>query len=288
MKAASLFPPFFAILAVFLLASGSSPSFGRTYKTLTGVPLEATFQELKTSGTQQIVVLKMDRTGRMYEIPLAGLSQADQAHVKMDDIRRRSALSPSSNLENAGAMDSTSGPSLPAPSGDSIFSDLGSKLVSVEGKSVKQHTLAEAPDYYAFYFAASWCHVCHRFTPQLAKYYSNNISYANPKIEFVYVSRDQSKQAMESYMVESGMPWPAIRYSDSTREKLIKKYAPSGTPCLVLVDRAGKVISESFVDGNPRGAFAVKQDIACWFTGGERTEGGIIKSSLTNDKRVSD
>lgn len=287
MKTTSLLPPFFTLLTSILLASGAGSSFGRTYKTLTGVPLEATFHELKTSGTQQIVVLKMDRTGRMYEIPLAGLSPADQAHVKMGDIRKRSAAS-SPHLEKSGVMASASEPSLPAPSGESVFSNLGSKLVSVEGKSVKPHTLAEAPDYYAFYFAASWCHVCHRFTPQLAKYYSHNISYANPKIEFVYVSRDQSKRDMENYMIESGMPWPAIRYSDSTREKLIKKYAPSGTPCLVLVDRAGKVISESFVDGNPRGAFAVKQDIAFWFTGGERTGGGIIKSKLTNDKRVSD
>ncbi len=250
----------------------------RTFKTLAGVSIEASLVEVKSGGADQIVVLKLDRSARPYEIPLARLSPADQDFIKYAHL-----LQPSSRT-----VASARSKAVPAVSGASIFTGLASQLVAVEGRRVKKHQMENEPEYYAFYFAAGWCHACSRFTSMLAKYYTHNIAFAQPQFEIVFVSRDNSKQEMDDYMLKSGMPWPAISYSASVREQLIKKYAPSGTPSLVLVDRAGKVISESFVDGKPRGAFAVKQDMAFWFTGGERTGTSTTKSDLTSDKRVSD
>lgn len=267
------------LIAVFFLTLSPSLS-GRTFKTLAGVSIEAALVELKAGAAGQIVVLKLDRGGRRYEIPLARLSPTDQDFIKYAHL-----LEPSSRT-----VATDRGKAVPAVSGASIFAGLSSKLVAVDGRRVKKHQLETEtkPEYYAFYFAAGWCPACSRFTSQLAKYYTNNIAFANPRFEIIFVSRDNSKQEMDDYMLKSGMPWPAISYSASVREQLIKKYAPSGTPSLVLVDHAGKVISESFVDGKPRGAFAVKQDMAFWFTGGERAGTSIIKSGLTSDKRVSD
>lgn len=278
----------YVVLLGIITVCWHSPAFARTYKTITGVTLEGSFVDLKKSGATQIVVLKLDRTGKPYEIPLLRLSPSDQHFIKFSHLTNKAkGITPSATEKTMPAVKAIP---LPAPSGRTVsyISSIKSKLVAVDGNGVRSHQLAKTPDYYALYFAASWCPACSQFTPQLAKYYKNNISFANPKFEIVFISRDNNKKEMENYMLKSKMPWPALRYSDPNREKLRKKYAPNATPSLVLVDRAGKVISDSVVNNQYRSAFAVKQDIAAWFTEGERTEDGIIKSNLTSDKRVSD
>lgn len=274
---------FLSVVLFFSCVANSSLS-ARTFKTLTGVPIDASFIKLESSGSQQIAVFKMDRTGREYKIPLARLSKHDQMFVKSQG--KKSIADSNNNVMPTKIPGSALVP--PQSSAQFAFANMMSKLVSLQGSSIKPYKVTESPEYFAFYFAAGWCAPCKRFTPMLAEYYKNNIAYANPKFEIIFVSRDNSDSDMTSYMKEMKMPWPAVSYGNSNRKKLIQKYAPSGTPSLVLVDRAGKVISESFVDGKPRGAFAVKQDIAVWFTDGERTATGRTKSSLTHDKRVSD
>lgn len=279
---------FYYLLLAMTITLGHSSAVGRTYKTITGVTLEGSFVDLKKSGANQIVILKLDRTGKNYELPLLGLSPSDQHFVKFTHLTNRAkGVTP---VSTGKTVPSAKTIPLPAPSGRSVayISSLKSKLVTVEGNRVRSHKLEKTPDYYAFYFAANWCPACSQFTPQLARYYKKNIAFANPKFEIIFVSRDNSQKEMEDYMLKSNMPFPALRFSDPNREILRKKYAPTATPSLVLVDRAGKVISDSVVNNQYRSAFAVKQDIAAWFTDGERTEDGIIKSSLTTDKRVSD
>jgi nucleoredoxin len=51
---------------------------------------------------------------------------------------------------------------------------------------------------------------------------------------------------MQTYMRETGMPWPAVDYQKLESKEAIRKYAGSGIPCLVLVDSTGKVISDSY------------------------------------------
>ncbi len=277
------------ILIALLWLVATSFSVARSFETLQGVIIEGNFVEMKTSGGKKTVVLRLDRTGKLHEIALNLFAPSDQHFLKFSALTKRAKAGKSASAEGGSSVNSDI--PLPAPSGNAvpIISSLRSKLVAVDGKSVKKHQAETSPDYYALYFAASWCHVCAQFTPRLAEYYRHNIAFANPKFELVFISRDNSKREMENYMLKTNMPWPAIRYTDSNREKLVKKYAPRRTPSLVLVDRAGKVISDSAVNGQYRSAFAVKQDIATWFTEGERTaSGGIIKSKLALGKRVSD
>ena len=42
-------------------------------------------------------------------------------------------------------------------------------------------------------------------------------------------------------MKDDTMPWPAIAFRQVERLKEVKKYAGAGIPCLVVVDRDGKV-----------------------------------------------
>ena len=79
-------------------------------------------------------------------------------------------------------------------------------LVSVDDDAISKKKLI------AYYFSAHWCGPCRKFTPKLVEYY-NRIAPQHPEFEIVFVSSDKSAEAMEGYMKEVGMPWPAIAYA---------------------------------------------------------------------------
>lgn len=206
----------------------------RTWTNNQGKTIEADFVSLEGD----TVILKAS-SGQTYDVRLATLSEADQAFAK------EQAANPPVASENTSAE---------APS---IFKELlEGKLVAVEGKRVAKYEMAEEPQYYAFYFSASWCGPCKAFTPKLVSFYKEN-SEAKKTFEVIFMSRDQSGGDMEDYMKEDGMPWPAVRFRDADRIDEIKKYLGRGIPCLVLVDRQGKVIADSYVDGQYRGPTSV-------------------------------
>ncbi len=70
----------------------------------------------------------------------------------------------------------------------------------------------------AFYFSAQWCGPCRKFTPQLVDYYKR-VAPEHPEFEIVFYSRDRSLFAMEKYMREENMPWPAIDFRDLKTRK---------------------------------------------------------------------
>ena len=96
----------------------------------------------------------------------------------------------------------------------------------------------------ALYFSAHWCGPCRKFTPQLVEFY-NRVAPQHPEFEIVFVSNDRSPSAMETYMRETQMPWPAIDFAKLPGKEALKKYAGESIPCLVLLDKNGAVVSDS-------------------------------------------
>lgn len=141
---------------------------------------------------------------------------------------------------------------------------------SLEGKLVKQHEgqLALLPPqslgkakYLAFYFSASWCGPCRKFTPQLADFYSKLRSELT-NFEIIFISRDKSKDAMAAYVAEANMPWPAVAFEALGTIPAVTDLMGNGIPCLVLTDREGKVLSDSYVNGEYVGPKKVATDLA--------------------------
>lgn len=218
-----------------LFASTFTSASARTWTNQAGKTIEADFVSL--NGDQ--LTLK-GANGKTYEIPLTSLSEADQTFAK-----EQGATSPSSPSTSASAE---------APS---IFKELiDSKLVAVDGKRVSKYEMAEEPQYYAFYFSASWCGPCKAFTPNLISFY-NESPGAKKTFEVIFMSRDHSEGDMEEYMTADKMPWPAVRFRDADRIDEITKYRGRGIPCLVLVDRQGNVVSDSYVGDEYRGPSVV-------------------------------
>ena len=117
------------------------------------------------------------------------------------------------------------------------------------------------------YFSAHWCGPCRKFTPELVAYY-NRIVATHPEFEIVFVSNDRTGPAMETYMRDMQMPWPAVRYDKIGEKPGLMKYAGSSIPCLVVVDAQGKVVSNSFEGEKYVGPQKVLADLDQLFASG--------------------
>lgn len=118
----------------------------------------------------------------------------------------------------------------------------------------------------ALFMSAHWCAPCRQFTPKLVAYY-NKIAAAHPEFEVLFVSNDKSAGAMEGYMRDDQMPWPALNYDKVAGNAALLKYFGSSIPCLVVVDENGKVIFDTYAGKNYRGPEAVLNDLDQFFAG---------------------
>ncbi len=145
---------------------------------------------------------------------------------------------------------------------EDIPADLNGRLVALKGKSALPYSSPEIAQtkYFALYFSAGWCGPCHKFTPELVKFY-HEMKPKYPGFEVVFMSHDESANAMEKYMAEMTMPWPALRYSVVKSSRGLTKYCGSGIPCLVVVNEKGEILSDSFEGKNYVGPYKVMNDL---------------------------
>ena len=169
-------------------------------------------------------------------------------------------------------------PSLVASAPDqNIPAELNGKLVALRGKSALPYAAPDLPKakYIALYFSAGWCGPCHQFTPDLVKFY-NELKPNHPEFEIVFMSRDLGQNAMEKYMGEMAMPWPAMRYAAAKSSRL-SKYGGPAIPCLVLLNEKGEVLSDSFAGKEYLGPHKVMNDLKKLLTG---DSSGIAKTDF--------
>jgi len=142
-----------------------------------------------------------------------------------------------------------------------IAADLQGKLVELKNNAtvpVKDFTLGQAK-YIAFYCGAAWCSPCHRFTPELVKFY-NEMKPKYPNFEVLFLSEDRSAVEMQNYMAETSMPFPAVRW-DAVRWSKAEKLCGPGIPSLVVIDQNDHIISDSFEGMNYVGPYKVVEDL---------------------------
>lgn len=105
----------------------------------------------------------------------------------------------------------------------------------------------------ALYFSAHWCPPCRGFTPQLAKWYSQDLKAKG--LEVVFVSSDRDEASFKEYFGE--MPWLALDFSDrKLKEQLSSAFKVQGIPSLVILDSDFNVVTlkgREAVDADPVG-----------------------------------
>jgi nucleoredoxin len=124
---------------------------------------------------------------------------------------------------------------------------LAGKIMRLEDGTLKPVDAASLGGikFYGLYYSASWCGPCRQFTPQFVAAY-RLIKQRHPEFEVVFVSADRSAGDMVKYVKDDRMPWLAMKYDEAQRDGELRRYGGPGIPCLVLVDPAGVVLSDSF------------------------------------------
>jgi nucleoredoxin len=144
----------------------------------------------------------------------------------------------------------------------------GDLVVSRDGSlGVFNDEALEKKKLIGLFFSAQWCSYCRKFTPELVQFY-NRVAAAHPEFEIVFMSRDKSAPAMEKYMRELQMPWPAVKFEKLVEKETLRKYAGAGIPCLVVVDAEGKVVSDSYAGDKYVGPSKVLADLDKIFAAG--------------------
>ena len=209
--------------------------------------MKADFVRTKTEGTERIVVFKKD-DGLHYQLAINSLSDADQAYIAKLEANQSSS-SPAVEETSATAM-------------TAFEQTITKHLVRSKGSRTSRVAQGElgSKDYYAIYYSAHWCPPCRTFTPKLVDFYKS-AAKQHPNFEIIFVSSDKDEDAMAEYMKETKMPWLALDFDKKKSSRELTQFAGNGIPCLVLVDRNGKVLSDSYVNGKYVGPTKVMNDL---------------------------
>lgn len=121
---------------------------------------------------------------------------------------------------------------------------LQGKLVDAQGRSEPSERLADT-QLFAVYFGAGWCGPCRQFSPGFVSALAPLLE-RNPRLAVVYLSNDKTPAAMQSYMQKVQMPWPGVRLQAWSRDPALMSYARGMVPQLVILDRHGKILADSF------------------------------------------
>ncbi|CAJ0596761.1 unnamed protein product [Cylicocyclus nassatus] len=89
-------------------------------------------------------------------------------------------------------------------------------------------------------FGAQWCPPCRQWVKQLTPVYEQ-MKKNGVSLEIVFCSSDRSQEAFDHFVEQ--MPWSAFTYDPARTLALTRVYNISGIPSLILLDQAGKVIT---------------------------------------------
>jgi nucleoredoxin len=140
-----------------------------------------------------------------------------------------------------------------------IAAALRGTLVDAAGQPADPAGL-EATQVFALYYGASWCGPCRKFSPDLVKFV-NRVGPANPRLTVVLMSNDKSDAAMYGYMREEKMPWVAMPLDKVNAQPALTGYVKGGIPHLVVVDRQGKILADSYRGTTYIGPMAAMQQL---------------------------
>ena len=229
---------------LFLLACGflTAPAFAafENWTSKDGKTVELDLVSVSDSSGEKAGEFKM-RNGKTVTIKGSALSEADAKRL----------------AEWKAAATTEAAPVSPAGAPSVFDKALDGNLVKLDGKKLKKFAEPVKPaKYYLFYYTASWCGPCHKFTPSLVQFYDKYRPKGND-FELVLITADSDESAMEEYSAEFKMQWPQLKLSKADKFQQEFKHPGTGIPNLVLTDTQGNLLKTSYENGTYLGPTVV-------------------------------
>jgi len=208
-------------LLTMTLLTGSSIAGFETWTNPEGKKVELDLISKKEEGSKIIGVFRA-RNGRTVEV--------SEDKLSAESIERLKAWTPAAGASTEVAE-------------ENAFTEIfDGNLLALSGKNLKKAKDVKTPaKYYVFYYTASWCGPCQKFTPSLVEFYNKE---KNDDFELVLITSDSNEDAMEGYAQSKQMPWPHLKLS---KVEKFKKQFPNrlgGIPAIVVTELDGKVVAE--------------------------------------------
>jgi nucleoredoxin len=207
-----------------LLFATSAPAEFRTWTRGDGKTAELELLSVTEVGGEKAGEFKM-RSGQKVVIKSSVLIEAD--------AKLLAEWKPEASAEAA------------APAGPaSVFDDiLEGDLVKLSGKSLKSFKELKKPTkYYVFYYTASWCPPCQKYTPVLVDFYEK---HKNDSFEIILITSDSEENDMEAYAASKKMPWPQLKLRKANDFKKKFPHGVRGIPSVITCSLDGEIVSRT-------------------------------------------
>lgn len=125
-----------------------------------------------------------------------------------------------------------------------IAAALRGGLVDAKGQAYEGDS-SDRAKLFVLYYGASWCAPCRKFSPTFVKFIKEN-SAANPQMSVAMLSADKEPAKMLGYMQAEKMPFPVMPNATLIENGVLLSFKGNGIPQMVVTDRDGKVLANSF------------------------------------------
>jgi len=222
-----------------------------------GYSSEAVLQELATrkfadtlDSTAEAQLIKAGASKFLISTLESGvyqLSAAEKATWKMQMQRVPSQNAARPDPEPTNHVSTSPSPPTTEQIGGTMYDHLKDDLVYWHEGSLApfdDETL-QKKKFFLLFFSGFWSKEGRQLTSRLIDYY-NRLRPRHPEIEVVFFSADRSAYAMENYISQTNMPWPALAFDKRNgKAGAIQGNLVHHIPQLILADASGKILSDS-------------------------------------------
>ena len=117
------------------------------------------------------------------------------------------------------------------------------KLHRFDGKRFRRAELEEPPEYYFFYFSASWCAPCRSGAKKMVEKYEASVP-ENSTIAMIHISLDQDDEAANQWASEENFPWLTLLPGDRQRSDLMQYKTTNSVPEAIVYRANGELFAK--------------------------------------------
>lgn len=203
----------------------------------TVLPLMAEFESWTNTKGESVDMKLREIVGSGDEISgVFIMRNGKEVTVKKSDLDEQSAKK----------MDDRKAPSAGKPS---VFDAvIDGNLLVLKGDTLEAAGPSVRPlKYHVFYYTASWCGPCRKFTPMLVDFYNQ---HKNDNFEVILISSDRDETAMANYAIKNKMPWPLLKFDSIKSFRSKFNHGVRGIPSVIVCDSEGNIITSHGRDLN--------------------------------------